>query len=79
VSIKKGDKLEGFKPTKISFSMGYTVNTGNFNSLRVDCGIEMDISDPGTLEEAEKESYEWIERTLQGRVVAQTKKLKKGE
>lgn len=31
------------KPTKISVSYGKTVNTGNFNSLRLDAGMEVEL------------------------------------
>ena len=34
------------KPTKISVSFGRTVNTGNFNSLRLDASMEVDL-EPG--------------------------------
>lgn len=34
------------KPTKISVSYGRTINTGNFNSVRLDASIEVEL-EPG--------------------------------
>ena len=45
------------KPTKISVSYGKTVNTGNFNSLRLDAGIEVELEEGDTAGAAYEAAY----------------------
>lgn len=55
---------------RVSMSLGYTRNLGNFESLRVDVGIEIDVADgdkPGATFQMinDKLKQELVTRTLE--------------
>ena len=54
--------------TKITVALGYTLNLGNFQSLRVDLGIEDQRRDGETVGEAFERVYEFVEAKLAEKV-----------
>lgn len=50
--------------TKISWSLGYTLNTGNFQSLRLDCQVNDFVRDGETTKEASDRIYAFVEQQL---------------
>jgi hypothetical protein len=54
--------------TKITVALGYTLNLGNFQSLRVDLGIEDSRREGETVGEAFERVYEFVEAKLAEKV-----------
>lgn len=52
------------EPTKVSWSLGYTLNTGNFQSLRIDCQVSDFVRDTETTKEASDRVYAFVEQQL---------------
>lgn len=52
------------EPTKISWSLGYTLNTGNFQSLRLDCQISDFVREGETTKQASDRVYALTESEL---------------
>jgi len=52
------------KPTKISVSYGKTVNTGNFNSLRLDASLEVELEPGDTASEAYAKAFAQVKATV---------------
>lgn len=52
------------EPTKVSWSLGYTLNTGNFQSLRLDCQISDFVREGETTKEASDRIYAFCEQEL---------------
>ena len=50
--------------TKVSVTLGYTLNLGNFQSLRVDLGIIDHVRDNENTEEAMNRVYDFIENKV---------------
>ena len=50
--------------TKINVTLGYTLNLGNFQSLRIDLGIEDSRRDGETIDEAFSRVYSFVEAKL---------------
>ena len=50
--------------TKITVTLGYTLNLGNFESLRVDLGIIDSRRDGENIEQAFERVYEFVETKL---------------
>lgn len=76
---QKGSKMEQQKskydyslaaPPRVTASVGYTVNVGNFESLRIDLGVE-DVKRPGeTLKEANARLFNFVNDELEDKVMA---------
>jgi len=47
--------------TKVSVTLGYTLNLGNFESLRVDLGVVENIRNEENVEEAMNRVYDFVE------------------
>lgn len=47
-----------FKNRRLSVGMSKTINTGNYESMRINASIEVDVSDNQDLDEAYDELYE---------------------
>lgn len=58
--------------TKISVTLGYTLNLGNFESLRVDLGVTDSRRDGETVDQAFDRVYEFVEQKL----IAKTQEAK---
>jgi hypothetical protein len=52
------------EPTKIQWSLGYTLNTGNFQSLRLDCQISDFVREGETTRQASDRVYALVENEL---------------
>jgi hypothetical protein len=52
------------EPTKINVTLGYTLNLGNFQSLRLDLGIVDSKRDGETTAEAFERVYKFVEDKL---------------
>ena len=50
--------------TKINVTLGYTLNLGNFQSLRIDLGIEDSRREGETIEDAFSRVYSFVETKL---------------
>ncbi len=50
--------------TKINIALGYTLNLGNFQSLRIDLGVEDSRRDGETVQQAFDRVYEFVEARL---------------
>ena len=50
--------------TKVTVSLGYTLNLGNFQSLRIDLGIEDNKRDGENTAEAFERVYSFVEARL---------------
>jgi hypothetical protein len=58
----KGDKVvENNEATKVSATLGYTLNLGNFQSLRVDLGVVDHVRDGETTKTAMDRVYNLVE------------------
>lgn len=55
---------------KVKYSTGRTLNMGNFESVRIDVGLEMVVKDDSTVVE---ETYESIKKFVDGRVEAEVR------
>jgi hypothetical protein len=53
---------------KVSVSLGYTLNLGNFQSLRVDVGVEDSERDGEKVNEAFERVYAFVEQKLAEKV-----------
>jgi hypothetical protein len=52
------------EPTKVNVTLGYTLNLGNFQSLRLDLGIVDSKRDGETTNEAFERVYKFVEDKL---------------
>jgi hypothetical protein len=50
--------------TKVSWTLGYTLNTGNFQSLRLDCQVEDYVREGETTKVASDRVYDFVEQQL---------------
>lgn len=53
---------------RVTFSVGYTKNMGDFNSLRVDVGLSDSVQEGETLEEASDRVYSFVSEELVKRI-----------
>ena len=54
--------------TKINVTLGYTLNLGNFQSLRIDLGIVESRKDGETIDQAFERVYAFVEDKLSEKV-----------
>lgn len=54
--------------TRVKVSMGVTINTGNFESMRVDIGIEDDARENEHVTDAYERVMRFVEGTLEKKV-----------
>ena len=50
--------------TKVQWSLGYTMNTGNFQSLRLDCQVTDYVREGESTKEASNRVYAFVEEQL---------------
>lgn len=50
--------------TKVNVTLGYTMNVGNFQSLRIDIGIEDQLRDGEHVQEGFDRVYAFVEEQL---------------
>lgn len=53
--------MEERNETKVSVTLGYTLNLGNFQSLRVDLGVVDHVRDGETTNDAMNRVYDFVE------------------
>lgn len=63
---------------KVSFSLGYTVNAGNFESLRIDVGLEIEGKPGETPEQTYQRVSDWVSKKLEDQVTQAKEDLKEG-
>jgi hypothetical protein len=61
--MRERNKMEN-EQTKINVTLGYTLNLGNFQSLRIDLGIVDSRRDGENIEQAFERVYEFVESKL---------------
>jgi len=52
------------EPTKVQWSLGYTLNTGNFQSLRLDCQVNDFVREGESTKDASDRIYAFVEQQL---------------
>ena len=52
------------EPTKVQWTLGYTMNVGNFQSLRLDCQVEDFVREGETTKAASDRVYSFVEEQL---------------
>ncbi len=57
------------EPTKVQWSLGYTMNLGNFESLRLDVQVSDYVRDNETTTQASDRVYKFTEEQLQSKIV----------
>jgi hypothetical protein len=63
IYLTKGYELEN-DSTKVSVTLGYTLNLGNFQSLRLDLGVVDNKRDGENTEQAFERVYKFVEDKL---------------
>lgn len=63
-NIRNGGGMEENNTTKVSATLGYTLNLGNFESLRVDLGITDYMRQGENIKEAQDRVYKTVETQL---------------
>jgi hypothetical protein len=58
----------GMEETKVNVALGYTLNLGNFQSLRIDIGIQDSRRDGETINEAFDRVYSFVETKLSDKI-----------
>ena len=61
--------------TKVQWSLGFTLNTGNFQSLRLDCQIEDFVREGESTKEASDRVYKFVEEQLSEKLTEARKEL----
>jgi len=61
--MRERNKMEN-EQTKINVTLGYTLNLGNFQSLRIDLGVIDSRRDGENIEQAFERVYEFVESKL---------------
>ena len=54
--------------TKVTVALGYTMNLGNFQSLRIDIGIEDQIRDAENVQDGFDRIYAFVEQQLGAKI-----------
>jgi hypothetical protein len=60
--------MEQNESTKVSVTLGYTLNLGNFQSLRIDLGIVDSKREGETTDIAMERVYKFVEDTLTSKI-----------
>jgi hypothetical protein len=58
----------GMEETKVNVSLGYTLNLGNFQSLRIDIGIQDSKRTGETTNDAFERVYKYVESKLSEKI-----------
>ena len=61
ISLMKEAVVEERNETKVNVTLGYTLNLGNFQSLRVDLGVVDHVRDGETTNDAMNRVYDFVE------------------
>jgi hypothetical protein len=63
INLTERETMEN-ENTKITVTLGYTLNLGNFESLRVDLGVSDSRRDGETVDQAFERVYDFVEQKL---------------
>lgn len=75
-SVKQeGYEMENSK-AKVNVTLGYTLNLGNFQSLRIDLGIEDSERDGENIQQAFDRVYAFVEEKLTDKVKEASAEIK---
>ena len=66
-SLEGGMKMEN-EATKVSVTLGYTLNLGNFQSLRLDLGVVDSRRDGENIDQAFERVYKFVEDKLTDKI-----------
>ncbi len=66
--FNEGYKMEN-EPTKVSVTLGYTLNLGNFQSLRLDLGVVDSKRDGENTDQAFERVYKFVEDKLTAKIL----------
>lgn len=61
--MRERNKMEN-EQTKINVTLGYTLNLGNFQSMRLDLGIVDSRRDGESVDQAFERVYDFVEKKL---------------
>jgi len=64
--------------TKVSVTLGYTLNLGNFQSLRIDLGVTDSKRDGENTDQAFERVYKFVEDKLAAKVLEAEGQLEEG-
>ena len=65
--FNEGYKMEN-EDTKVSVTLGYTLNLGNFQSLRLDLGVSDSRKNGETVDQAFERVYKFVEDKLTDKI-----------
>ena len=65
--FNEGYKMEN-EETKVSVTLGYTLNLGNFQSLRLDLGVSDSRKNGETVDQAFERVYKFVEDKLTDKI-----------
>ncbi len=57
------------EPTKVSVTLGYTLNLGNFQSLRLDLGVVDSSRNGETVDQSFERVYKFVEDKLTAKIL----------
>lgn len=60
------------EPARVTMSVGYTKNMGDFNSLRIDVGVEDSVRPGEDLKDAANRIYTFVSDQLVARIKEET-------
>jgi hypothetical protein len=66
--FNEGYRMEN-EPTKVSVTLGYTLNLGNFQSLRLDLGVVDSKRDGENTDQAFERVYKFVEDKLTAKIL----------
>ena len=66
--FSEGYKMEN-EPTKVSVTLGYTLNLGNFQSLRLDLGVVDSSRNGETADQSFERVYKFVEDKLTAKIL----------
>lgn len=66
--------VEHKMPCVVSYSLGATINIGNYESLKVNIGLSVPVTDPKNIPKAYKKVIAQVEKLLEKKVDEYSKK-----
>jgi hypothetical protein len=66
--FNEGYSMEN-EPTKVSVTLGYTLNLGNFQSLRLDLGVVDSSRNGETVDQSFERVYKFVEDKLTAKIL----------
>lgn len=65
-------------PTRVQWSLGYTLNVGNFQSIRIDCQVSDSAHEGESAQDASSRVYKFVETELIKKIKEAKKELEEG-